>query len=213
MNPLAFVSVALAQARQRAVRATLRTRICALNPTLQCDPTAIWNYPYARVDTITLGVDVKVMPYCEIVVVPASRFSAVPGRLVLEDGVHLATGVNVRAAGGTIHVGAGSGVGQHSVLIAANHRVVLGESYFKMPWDETRVGVTLGRNVWVGANCVLLPGTVIGDDALIAAGSVVTRDVPAGEIWGGVPARRLKAVPGPDDRPAPAGAGASASVP
>jgi acetyltransferase-like isoleucine patch superfamily enzyme len=53
----------------------------------------------------------------------------------------------------------------------------------------------LGRNVWVGANCVLLPGTRIGDHSVIAAGSVVNSEVPSGEIWGGVPARRLKAVP------------------
>jgi len=53
----------------------------------------------------------------------------------------------------------------------------------------------VGANVWVGANCVLLPGVTIGDNALIAAGSVVTRDVPPNEIWGGVPARKLKDVP------------------
>jgi maltose O-acetyltransferase len=58
--------------------------------------------------------------------------------------------------------------------------------------------VTVGNNVWVGANCVLLPGITIGDNSLIAAGSVVSRDVPPNEIWGGVPARKLKDVPAPE---------------
>jgi acetyltransferase-like isoleucine patch superfamily enzyme len=80
-------------------------------------------------------------------------------------------------------------------VVAANHQAVHGEPYFSSPWDETKTGVEVGRNVWVGANCVLLPGARIGDHSLIAAGSVVSSEVPSGEIWGGVPARRLKAVP------------------
>jgi acetyltransferase-like isoleucine patch superfamily enzyme len=55
--------------------------------------------------------------------------------------------------------------------------------------------VSIGRNVWIGANCVILPGTVIGDNAVIAAGAVVRGIVPANELWGGVPARFIKSLP------------------
>lgn len=57
--------------------------------------------------------------------------------------------------------------------------------------------VRIGRNVWIGGGAILLPGVTIGDDALIGAGSVVTRDVPAGATAVGNPAR-LK-VPAPAD--------------
>ena len=54
--------------------------------------------------------------------------------------------------------------------------------------------ITIGSNVWIGANCTILPGVTIGDDAVIAAGAVVTRDVPPRAVVGGVPARVLKMV-------------------
>jgi maltose O-acetyltransferase len=49
--------------------------------------------------------------------------------------------------------------------------------------------VRIGRNVWIGAGAIILPGVSIDDDALIGAGSVVTRDVPAGATAFGNPAR------------------------
>lgn len=49
--------------------------------------------------------------------------------------------------------------------------------------------VTIGRNVWIGGQAIILPGVTIGDDAIIGAGAVVTRDVPAGKTALGNPAR------------------------
>ena len=51
--------------------------------------------------------------------------------------------------------------------------------------------VHIGRNVWIGAAAIILPGVTIGDDAVIGAGSVVTRDVPAGVTVAGNPAQPL----------------------
>ncbi len=52
--------------------------------------------------------------------------------------------------------------------------------------------VTIGRNVWIGENVCVLPGVTIGDGAIINANAVVTKDVPAGAIVAGVPARVIK---------------------
>jgi acetyltransferase-like isoleucine patch superfamily enzyme len=49
--------------------------------------------------------------------------------------------------------------------------------------------------VWIGANATILDGARIGKGAVIAAGAVVDGEVPPYEIWGGVPARKLKARP------------------
>jgi maltose O-acetyltransferase len=51
--------------------------------------------------------------------------------------------------------------------------------------------VLIGRQVWIGGGAILLPGITVGDDAVVGAGAVVTRDVPAGETVAGNPARPI----------------------
>ena len=69
-----------------------------------------------------------------------------------------------------------------------------GHDYTVTPmWDSSTTGpVTIGNDVWIGTNCVILPGVSIGDGAVIGAGSVVTRDVESGTIVAGIPARLVK---------------------
>lgn len=54
--------------------------------------------------------------------------------------------------------------------------------------------VTIGDNVWLGGACVIMPGITIGNNAVIAAGAVVTKDVPANTVVGGNPAKVLKEI-------------------
>lgn len=51
--------------------------------------------------------------------------------------------------------------------------------------------ILIGHNVWFGANVIVLAGVEVGDGAVIGAQAVVTRSVPAGEVWAGVPARHI----------------------
>lgn len=59
-------------------------------------------------------------------------------------------------------------------------------------WTLLRTKVCKGATI--GAGCTILPGITIGENAFVAAGSVVTKDVPAGELWMGSPARFYKKV-------------------
>lgn len=54
--------------------------------------------------------------------------------------------------------------------------------------------VTLERGVWVGSYTIILPGVTIGENAVIGAGSVVTKDVPANQLWAGNPAKQIKRI-------------------
>lgn len=57
---------------------------------------------------------------------------------------------------------------------------------------ESASAVTIGEDVWIGGGAIVLPGATVGDRAVIAAGSVVTRDVPAGTLVAGNPAREKR---------------------
>ena len=54
--------------------------------------------------------------------------------------------------------------------------------------------VVIGDDVWIGANAVILPGVTIGSHVVVAAGAVVTKDVPANTLVGGVPAKIIKKI-------------------
>ena len=91
----------------------------------------------------------------------------------------------------TFSIGEDSMIGAHCYLITVNHRTDRPD----IPYADQgyRGGdIEIGRNVWLGSHVVVLPGVQIGDNAIIAAGAVVNRDVPANETWGGVPAKPLR---------------------
>ncbi|MBR0171265.1 MAG: acetyltransferase [Lachnospiraceae bacterium] len=52
--------------------------------------------------------------------------------------------------------------------------------------------VTIGSDVWIGGNCTILPGVTIGNNVVIAAGAVVSKDIPDNCLVGGVPAKKIK---------------------
>ena len=59
---------------------------------------------------------------------------------------------------------------------------------------EIALPITVGNNVWIGANVTVLPGVTIGDNTVIGAGSVVNRDIPAGVVAAGVPCRVIREI-------------------
>ena len=81
-------------------------------------------------------------------------------------------------------------IGHNATLCTLNH----------LPDPAQRAGmiakpIHIGKRVWLGANVTVLQGVTIGENAIVAAGAVVNRDVPPNTIVGGVPAKIIKEIP------------------
>jgi acetyltransferase-like isoleucine patch superfamily enzyme len=115
------------------------------------------------------------------------------GRIEIGEGTWIGQYNNLRAGGGDIRIGRSCLVSQFCTLVASNHAIARSQPIQEQGADPGRAGITIGNDVWLGAGCAVLPGVTIGDGAVVGANAVVNRDVPAFEIWAGVPARRVGA--------------------
>ena len=88
---------------------------------------------------------------------------------------------------GGVTIGDGCQIGHNVVFATLNHGLAPEERKSTYP-----APIVLGRNVWVGSNATILQGVTIGDNAVVAAGAVVTKDVAANTVVGGVPAKFMK---------------------
>lgn len=88
---------------------------------------------------------------------------------------------------GGIYINEGTQIGSYVVMATINHG--------QKPTERSAIypaPIHIGKNVWIGSHATILPGVTIADNAIIAAGAAVTKDVPANTIVGGVPAKFIK---------------------
>jgi len=92
---------------------------------------------------------------------------------------------------GPVTIGNHVNLAQGITVTALNHNFSDGNKRI----DEQGVStsqVTIGDDIWIGANAVILPGITVGNHSVIAAGAVVTKDVPAHSLVAGIPAKVIK---------------------
>jgi acetyltransferase-like isoleucine patch superfamily enzyme len=113
-----------------------------------------------------------------------------PHNLVIGDDVDLALNVLITTKGG-VFIGDRTLVGYGTKIISSNHKIPLQKQKI---FESTHISkkVVIENDVWIGANCIILPGVVIGEGAVIAAGSIVTKNVKKYTVVGGVPANLIK---------------------
>ena len=90
---------------------------------------------------------------------------------------------------GGIEIGNNVLIGHQTVIATLNHDLAP-----EKRWNMLPAPVKIGNNVWIGSHATILSGVTIGDNAVIAAGAVVTKDVAANTVVAGIPAKLIKTI-------------------
>jgi maltose O-acetyltransferase len=136
-----------------------------------------------------------------------ARFGTVGEGATIRPPFHCDYGTNIHLGAGVflnfncvildvveVRIGDGTQIGPGVQILTADHPRDPAERASGLEWGRP---ITIGSNVWIGGGAILLPGVTVGDDAVIGAGSIVTRDVPRGATVAGNPARVLTVRAGP----------------
>jgi maltose O-acetyltransferase len=112
-----------------------------------------------------------------------------PENIFIGDNVSIAPGVYLGASSqGRITIGDRCAIAQGTRIVTPTHDPDV------LPVSKVGINrsVSIGHDVWIGAAAIILPGVTVHDGAIVAAGAVVTKDVPPDCLVGGVPARLIK---------------------
>lgn len=107
-------------------------------------------------------------------------------------GANVKIGSNVSIMYNLLCMSAGGITIEDGVLIAANCSLISNNHDFKIREILTCKPVVIKKKAWIGAGSTILPGVTIGENAIVAAGSVITKDVAPNTLVGGVPAKFIK---------------------
>ncbi len=127
---------------------------------------------------------------------PGAGFSLTgdPRNLTIGRGVFCNRGVTVEAVA-PVTIGAGTAIGMQVLIMTSHHAID-----DRGRWDDTASArpVVIEEHVWLGGRVTVVPGAHIEHDVVVAAGAVVVGRLTAHGVYAGVPARRIRDLPGPD---------------
>jgi acetyltransferase-like isoleucine patch superfamily enzyme len=152
----------------------------------------------AALETVTIGSGSFIAPEARIFAEPGrdvligarcaiAAEAFLHGPLRLADEVSINVGAVLDGGSLGIEIGEGTRIASGAALYAFDHGLLPDRPIRSQPVRSQ--GIRIGKDVWIGANAGVTDGVVIGDHAVVAMGAVVTKDVPAHAIVGGVPAQ------------------------
>lgn len=118
--------------------------------------------------------------------------------ITIHDGAQINNGVAIIAESSSISIGKNALIGPEVVVFDSDFHQIPRETISNHPNNPT--DVSIGDNVFVGARAMILKGVTIGNNSVIASGSVVTKSIPPNVIAGGIPAKVIRALEHSNDR-------------
>ena len=136
-------------------------------------------------EMISLGDGVRIDSFCKL----EGGLGIIIGRWV-----HISSFCHINVGGGRVEIGDGVGIASGARILAGSNLKTGEFMSAAAPRDRQAVRrgmVRIGNQAFVGAGATIMLDVMIGQGAIVGAGAVVTHDVPAWEIWAGVPAKKI----------------------
>lgn len=141
------------------------------------------NVDFGNVKNISVGQFFRVCPFVKF-------FSENNGNIVIGSNFFANYNCFIYSKENDIIIGDNCLLGPDVTIINSNHSI--DKNQLIREQSDINLPIVIGNDVWIGAKAVILAGVTIGDGAVIAAGAVVTKDVDAYTVVGGIPAKKIK---------------------
>lgn len=142
------------------------------------DPSAVGVFKIFKEGTVHINGKVRIARDCKIYV---------PGSLIIEDGTYVNPGTMIFART-RIRIGSGCAIAWNCQIVDDDfHELIVENRRVNYPQE-----INIGNKVWIGAGSKILKGTIIEDNVVVAAGSIVTGHLLANSVYAGVPAKRIR---------------------
>jgi len=162
-----------------------------MSDVLSIDPTAYVS-PDARIHASTRGTKIRIGAQSQIYDFVVIRAVGGAGDVTIGEHCYINPHCTLYSGNG-IKLGNYVLLAPHVCVVPSNHAYARRDVEIRhQGFAPSKGGVEIGDDVWIGANTTILDGAKIGKGAIIAAGSVVSGEIPPYQIWGGVPAVYIK---------------------
>ena len=163
---------------------------CRANSGSFVDPEVVVTGNLHALSWIQIGQGTEIQRLCRICI---GEDDSLEPRLTIGSRVFIGQGTHLSVMRAVI-IGNNTIIGANSYLLTNQHCFKSRDIPIRDQGYDCKP-LTVGEDVWVGANCVIMPGIEIGRGAIIGAGSVLTKAVGSYEIWAGIPARKIRTRP------------------
>lgn len=139
---------------------------------------------------LTIGNNVGIGDFSRVII--STSFNQIGEFIKIGDNVGMGEFAYLGGGGG-LEIGDNCIIGQYFSCHPENHNY---EDHSKLTLEQgvTRKGISIGENCWIGSKVTVLDGVRVGNNCVIAAGAVITKDMPSDCVIGGVPAKVLKEI-------------------